>query len=106
MVRDLDAFRAPPSEAEVARRRAAGLTPAQDAHLLRWGYPVRLRGVPLPHDADRQAGPCRRRSRVEAALGPRAGGGRPRPFVIRSCDARGRGRGRLFHELHRYTLSG
>jgi putative phosphonate metabolism protein len=38
-VAELDAFRAPPSEAELARRRRAGLTPAQDAMLLRWGYP-------------------------------------------------------------------
>ena len=35
----LDAFRAPPSEGELARRRAARLTAAQDALLVRWGYP-------------------------------------------------------------------
>lgn len=35
----LDAFRAPPSEADLARRRASGLSPRQDAHLARWGYP-------------------------------------------------------------------
>lgn len=34
----LDAFRAPPSDAELARRRRGGLTPQQDAMLLRWGY--------------------------------------------------------------------
>jgi hypothetical protein len=34
-----DRFRAPPSPAELARRRAAGLTPAQETHLARWGYP-------------------------------------------------------------------
>ena len=33
------AFRAPPSDAELARRRRAGLTPQQDAMLVRWGYP-------------------------------------------------------------------
>src|SRR5271166_2157965 len=38
-VEQLDAFRAPPSEAELARRRRANLTPRQDAMLLRWGYP-------------------------------------------------------------------
>ena len=38
-VRDLDAFRAPPSEAELARRRARRLSEAQEAHLARWGYP-------------------------------------------------------------------
>lgn len=34
-----DHFRAPPGPAELARRRAAGLTPQQDGYLLRWGYP-------------------------------------------------------------------
>ena len=32
-------WRAPLTEAQVARRRAGGLSPAQDALLLRWGYP-------------------------------------------------------------------
>ena len=34
-----DLLRAPPNEVELARRRQAGLTPRQDALLLRWGYP-------------------------------------------------------------------
>lgn len=38
-VGNLDAFRAPPSEAELARRRRSPLTPEQDAMLVRWGYP-------------------------------------------------------------------
>jgi len=35
----LDEFRAPPGEAELARRRRSSLTPAQEANLVRWGYP-------------------------------------------------------------------
>ena len=35
----LDGFRARPEEGEIARRRAFGLTPAQEALLQRWGYP-------------------------------------------------------------------
>ncbi len=35
----LDPHRAPPSEAELARRRAHGLSPEQEAMLVRWGYP-------------------------------------------------------------------
>lgn len=34
-----DALRAPADEAELARRRKAGLTPRQEALLARWGYP-------------------------------------------------------------------
>jgi putative phosphonate metabolism protein len=38
-VEHLDAHRAPATEAEIARRRPERLTPAQRAHLDRWGYP-------------------------------------------------------------------
>jgi len=38
-VERLDRFRAPPSEAERARRLSAGLSPEQARHLDRWGYP-------------------------------------------------------------------
>lgn len=38
-VAGLDRFRAPPAPEELARRRAAGLTPEQEALLARWGYP-------------------------------------------------------------------
>jgi putative phosphonate metabolism protein len=38
-VEHLDPFRAPLSEAELARRRRANLTAEQDAMLTRWGYP-------------------------------------------------------------------
>jgi putative phosphonate metabolism protein len=57
-----DRFRAPPYPAELARRRAAGLSPAQEAHLARWGYPyvldcfrfhVTLTGPLRPEEAER-----------------------------------------------------
>ena len=38
-VRDFDRFRAPAGEAELARRRKAGLSAQQEEYLLRWGYP-------------------------------------------------------------------
>lgn len=38
-VRDLDGFRQPPSDDELARRRLAHLTPSQERHLVEWGYP-------------------------------------------------------------------
>jgi hypothetical protein len=38
-VTDLDAFRAPPSDDELAQRRKAALSAEQDAMLTRWGYP-------------------------------------------------------------------
>ena len=39
LVRDLDAHRAPPDEAELARRRRASLSARQEALLVSWGYP-------------------------------------------------------------------
>ena len=41
-VTELDDFRRPASAAELARRRAAGLTARQDELMLRWGYPYVL----------------------------------------------------------------
>lgn len=41
-VQELDAFRKAPDGRELARRRAHGLTPRQDEHLARWGYPYVL----------------------------------------------------------------
>ncbi|MGH7156467.1 MAG: DUF1045 domain-containing protein, partial [Acetobacteraceae bacterium] len=38
-VAGLDRFRAAPDQAELSRRRRAGLAPAQEAMLLEWGYP-------------------------------------------------------------------
>lgn len=38
-VTSLDTFRAPPDGDELARRRQAHLTPAQDRMLTKWGYP-------------------------------------------------------------------
>jgi hypothetical protein len=35
----LDSFRQPPDEAELTRRRKNGLPAAQEANLVRWGYP-------------------------------------------------------------------
>jgi putative phosphonate metabolism protein len=38
-VSEFDRFRAPPAEAELQRRRRAGLSPHQETLLQRWGYP-------------------------------------------------------------------
>jgi len=38
-VRDLDPLRAPPSQGELERRRAANLTSSQEENLIAWGYP-------------------------------------------------------------------
>ena len=64
-----DCFRRPPAPAELARRRAAGLDPAEESHLLRWGYPyvldrfrfhVTLTGPLEPVEAERLMPPLTR----------------------------------------------
>ncbi len=74
-VEELDAFRAPPDEAELARRRRAGLSAAQEANLQRFGYPYVMDEwefhVTLTRrldDADRAAW----KARVEGHLGAAA----------------------------------
>ena len=39
VVEELDGYRAPLTDAELERRRAAGLSARQDGYLTRWGYP-------------------------------------------------------------------
>lgn len=61
-VEGFDRFRAPPGAAELARRRAAGLSRLEESYLTRWGYPyvldrfrfhVTLTGPLDPVDAQR-----------------------------------------------------
>jgi putative phosphonate metabolism protein len=104
-VKELDTFRAPLSEADLARRRAVGLTPDQEALLATWGYPYvgqefRFH-MTLSH---RLAEP--QRTAVMAALSPAVEPLLPQPFIIDAlslCAADATGR---FRVLHRAPLSG
>lgn len=105
VVSGLDQHRAPPGEAELARRRAAGLSPAQEAHLLRWGYPYvmdqfrfhfTLTGRLDPGVADA----------VAARLAPIVAPLLPRPFPIEALLLFGEDSAGMFHILHRYALTG
>lgn len=103
-VRELDGFRAPASQEELARRRAKGLSPTQEAHLLAWGYPyvmdqfrfhLTLTGrVPRSALAEAQA-------RIEAAL-PNL----PEPFDITEIALVGERPDGRFETLKRYALGG
>lgn len=104
-VRALHPFRAPPDAAETARRRAAGLSPEEEALLARWGYPyvmerfrfhVTLSG-PL---AEREA------RAVEAALAPWLAPLLPRPFVLAELSLLGERPDGRFRLLSRHPLEG
>ncbi len=105
IVRGLDAFRAPPSDAELARRRKADLTPRQEELLAQWGYPyvmdqfrfhITLTGKLGTDDA----------AQVTTALTPHFVGLLPSPFEIRDLTLVGEDDTGMFHEIHRTALSG
>ncbi len=105
IVADLDPFRAAPTQAELARRRKAGLTKGQEANLVRWGYPyvmeefrfhITLSG-PLS-DADLRT--------TEQALRPHLDPLLPSPFSIDSIALVGEAHDGRFHLIQRYALTG
>jgi putative phosphonate metabolism protein len=67
-VEALDAYRTPPDEAELARRRRSGLSPRQDAHLLKWGYPHVFEDWRFHVTLTRRLKPEEREGVTEAAL--------------------------------------
>lgn len=103
-VRDLDGFRAPADQAELARRRKSGLSPRQDALLTQWGYPyvmdqfrfhMTLSGS-LPADDIPTWIKALKQHLPDLTC----------PFVIDQialCGERSDGR---FEMIHRYTLAG
>jgi putative phosphonate metabolism protein len=105
VVTALDAFRAPPDAAEIARRRPGHLTARQRALLDRWGYPYvmdefRFHLTLSGALDDATAGA------VEAVLRPLFAPVLPRPFTLDSLCLFGQGQGGMFRLLHRYSLSG
>ena len=103
-VRDLDTFRAPASEAELERRRKAGLSPRQEVLLAQWGYPYVMEEFRFHMTLT-----CRLpKDRIDgwAGIAQRHLPALPTPFVIDQvalCGERADGR---FELIHRYTLAG
>lgn len=104
-VEALDRFRAPPTEAELERRRKSQLSPAQEAHLDRWGYPyvmdqfrfhLTLTGPMAPDDLEA----------TRQALDPHLGPHLTRPYTIDALSLLGSDQTGRFHVIHRYTLAG
>jgi putative phosphonate metabolism protein len=102
-VRDLDEFRAPATEAELARRRKAGLSTRQEALLAQWGYPyvfeqfrfhLTLSGR-LPED-ELQGWTGILQDHLPEL---------PTPFVIDQIALCGERQDGRFELIHRYTLT-
>ncbi len=99
-----DNFRRPADKAEIARRRAAGLTPYQDEMLLRWGYPfvsdafrfhLTLSGK---LDAEDLAQAAQAAEGLLPAL--------PTPYRFESVCLAGERSDGMFELIHRYALTG
>ncbi|MEM1130803.1 MAG: DUF1045 domain-containing protein [Pseudomonadota bacterium] len=105
IVRRLDGFRAPPGIAELTRRRAAGLSPAQEAHLRDWGYPYVMEEFRFHITL---TGPLRSEiaeatiTALEPVLAPLL----TQPYRIDAICLAGSDRDGRFHLLRRYPLAG
>lgn len=104
-VETLDPFRAPPSAAELTRRRKAGLSDRQEALLQRWGYPyvmeefrfhLTLTGRLPTADADA----------AQQALATHFAPLVAAPVTLASLCLMGEDDQGRFHLIHRHTLSG
>lgn len=101
----LDPFRAAARSEETASRRAAGLTPAQEANLLRWGYPYVMDEFRCHFTLTGRLSPADS-TVVGAALGPHLIRLLAGPFRVDSLCLVGEQAGGGFRLLHRYALSG
>ncbi|WP_439148993.1 DUF1045 domain-containing protein [Sulfitobacter sp.] len=104
-VKVFDPFRATLTDAEIARRRKAKLTAQQDQQMLNWGYPfifddfhfhLTLSGRLGADDA----------AHVIDALAPRLENIVPDPFLIDAITLMGQDAQGMFHQIHRYALTG
>ncbi len=103
-VKTLDPFRAPPSNAELARRRQANLTPSQDHNLMAWGYPYVLEDfrfhITLTGRIRGDIAPTLEKLRAHFA--PYLA----QPLRIDSLTLTGQDGDGMFHEIRRFPLTG
>ena len=98
-------YRASPSDAELARRRAVGLTPRQESNLRRWGYPYVAEDFRFHMTlTDRLAQPELRS--IAAALQPFVTPFARQPLVIESLAlVRQETADRVFEMVERFPLA-
>lgn len=105
VIEGTDAFRAPLTAAEIARRRPESLSSRQRALLDRWGYPFVMEEFRFHLTlTDRLA--AAQAEVVAPALRAHFAPVLPRPFVIEDLCLFGEDDAGLFHLLHRHALTG
>ncbi|NQW50235.1 MAG: DUF1045 domain-containing protein [Rhodospirillales bacterium] len=104
---EFDEFRRPADEAELARRRAAGLTQRQEDLLLRWGYPYVLEQGRFHLTLTGRVQDPRERGVIQGELRRRFMAFIDRPLAVRDlCVFRQPAPGRPFTVLARFRLGG
>ena len=102
-VTELDTFRAPASNAEIEKRRAAGLSAEQDTNLIQWGYPYVLDQfrfhITLTGKLPKGDLPA-----VEDYLATELAPLLPQPFEINDLALMGEAEDGRFHLIQRYPL--
>jgi putative phosphonate metabolism protein len=103
-VRAFEPFRAPLTEAQLARRRAGGLTPDQEARLAQWGYPHVMEGFRF-HITLTGPRPQSDLRALRAALGPHLAALLPRPFPVDALSLMGEDAHGRFHVIQTHRLT-
>ena len=104
-VKELGAFRAPAKEAELIKRRAARLNPAQDANLVQWGYPYVLDQFRFHLTLTGRLAP-ELIAQAEAALDAPLAQLDLAPYHMAGLTLLGEDDAGRFHQIHRYPLTG
>lgn len=104
VVAAFEPFRAPLTDAQLARRRAAGLTDRQEALLTRWGYPYVMEEFRFHLTLSGKLGPDA--DAVAAVAQAYVAPALPAPFPITGLSLCGEDAAGRFHVIHRYPLSG
>lgn len=105
VVADLDAFRAPPTAPEIARRRPEALTPRQREMLQAWGYPYVMEEFRFHLTLTDRLPPVLA-ARVAEVLSAHFAPVLPRPFVIADLCLFGEAADGRFRLLRRFALGG
>ncbi|MEM1352692.1 MAG: DUF1045 domain-containing protein [Pseudomonadota bacterium] len=104
VVRELDAYRAPPSDAELEKRRQARLTATQDVNLRTWGYPYVMDEFRFHITlTERISGPS---DQIKQSLRTYFPKQLLEPFQIDSLTLVGQAADENFHEIVRFRLKG
>ena len=104
---EFDEFRRPADEAELARRRANGLSPRQEELLKRWGYPYVLEEWRFHLTLTGRIADAAERTVVMGILKQRFSGFVDRPLQVRDlCVFRQTTPERPFNVLARFRLGG